>query len=83
MFSFLRFLQQSAKNCSCKNLFHCRYFDGRYRTERDSEDEEDYHLEDENTVDNPVDNASSSNVVIVNASLEQSVTIEVDVIVIE
>ena len=35
------------------------------RIESDSEDEEEYRLEDENTIDNPVDNAPSVNVVIV------------------
>ena len=47
----------------------------------DCEDNEEYCLEDENTIDNPVDNASSGNVVIVDPSPEQSVTPGVDVII--
>ena len=54
-----------------------------YGIESDSEDEEKYCLEDENTIDNPVDNASSGNVVILDPSPEQSVTSGVDVIVIK
>ena len=34
-----------------------------YGVESDSEDEGEYRLEDENAIDNPVDNASSGNVV--------------------
>ena len=54
-----------------------------YGIESDSEDEEEYCLEDENTIDNPVDNASSGNFVILDPSPEQSVTPGVDVILIE
>ena len=52
-----------------------------YGIESDCEDNEEYCLEDENTIDNPVDNASSGNVVIVDPSPEQSVTPGVDVII--
>ena len=41
-------------------------------TESDSEGEEEYRLEGENTIDNPVDNASNGNVVIVDPSPWQS-----------
>ena len=51
--------------------------------ESGSEDEEQYRLKDGNTIDNPVDNASSGNAVIVDPSLEQSVTPGVDIIVLE
>ena len=44
-----------------------------YGIESDSDDEEEYRLEDENTIDNPVNNATSGNVVIVDLSPEQSV----------
>ena len=54
-----------------------------YGIESNSEDEEEYCLEDEKTMDNPVDNASSGDdVVIVDPSPEQVVTQGVDVIVI-
>ena len=45
-----------------------------YEIESDSEDEQEYCLEDKNTIHNPVDNASSGNVVILDPSPEQSVT---------
>ena len=54
-----------------------------YGIESDSEDKKEYCLEDENTIDNPMDNASSGNVVIFDPSPEQSVSTGVDVIVIE
>ena len=41
-------------------------------TESDSEGEEEYRLEGENTIDNPVDNASNGNVVITDPSPWQS-----------
>ena len=46
------------KKISRKNLLHSGYFDGRCGTESDSADEEEYCLENENTIDNPVDNGS-------------------------
>ena len=54
-----------------------------YGKESDSEGEEEYCLEDENTIDNPVYNASSGNVVILDPSPEQSLTPGVGVIVVE
>ena len=54
-----------------------------YEIESDSEDELEYCLEDKNIIHNPVDNASSGNVVILDPSPKQSVTPGVNVIVIE
>ena len=45
-----------------------------YGIESDSEDEKEYCLEDENTIDYPADNASSGNAVILDPSQEQSDT---------
>ena len=54
-----------------------------YGVESDSEDEGEYRLEDENAIDNPVNNASSGNVVALDPSPEQSATRGVDGIVTE
>ena len=54
-----------------------------YGIESDTDDEEEYCLEEENATDNPVDNASSGNEVTVDPSPEQSVTPGIDVIVLE
>ena len=82
----MRFLPRSAKTFHVQKItvkkFPANIFstadilmvDIVYGIERDSEDEEEYCLEDENTIDNPVDNALSGNVVIVYPSPEQSVT---------